>query len=73
MLHSVGLAEGLLNEPLFPPLKSSCASTKNSITSLLPCELGTQHEDLHEERLVELVLGFLQHLVEQETEVPYYA
>jgi hypothetical protein len=56
MLHSVGLEEGLLNEPPFPPLKSSCTSTKNSIISLLPYEPSTRHEDLHEEWLIKLVL-----------------
>jgi hypothetical protein len=73
MVYFICLKEGLLNELMFPSLESGCASTKDSVVSLLPYEPGTQHEVLDEERFVELALGFLHHLVKRETEVPDYA
>jgi hypothetical protein len=73
MAHSFCLEQGLLDEPMLPALESDCASIKDSVISLLPNEPGTQHEDLHEVGFVELVLGFLHHLMKGEAEVPGYA
>jgi hypothetical protein len=73
MAHSVCLEKGLFNEPTLPSLEGGCTSIKDSVISLLSNEPSTQHEDLHEERFVELAIGFLHHLMKGETEVPGYA
>jgi hypothetical protein len=70
MTHSVCLEEGFLNEPKLPTLKCCRPSIEDSVVSLLPDEPGTQHEDLHEERLSKLFLSFLHHLVKRKVEVP---
>jgi hypothetical protein len=65
MAHSVCLEEGLLDETTLPALESGRSSIENSVIPLLLDELGTQHEDLHEERFVKLTLGFLHHLMKK--------
>jgi hypothetical protein len=72
MAHSVCLEKGLFNEPTLPSLEGGCTSIKDSVISLLSNEPSTQHEDLHEERFVELAIGFLHHLMKGETEVSRY-